>query len=85
MSATYLVAMRDTTGRTLADESVDDYGRAKRRYREHVRTFNGDGFALEVAEIALIRVDDERRRSTLASTRPQTSRAKAQLAMGVGE
>ena len=87
---TYLVAMRDARGRTLVEDhgeagSEHDERKAKRRYQQHVRTFNSAGFSEEVSEIVLIRLDDNRRRSTLRSTKPQTSRAKAQLAMGVGE
>jgi hypothetical protein len=81
---TYVIAMRDSRGRTLATEDCDDYGRAKRRYAHAVTTLNGGGFDSDIAEIALVRLSD-RTQTTLRSTKPQTARAKAQMAMGVSD
>jgi hypothetical protein len=79
---TYVVAMRDSRGRTMATEGETDYGRAKRRYAQAVTTFNGGGYDSDVSEVALVKLSD-RTQTTLRSTRPQTARAKAQMRAAV--
>jgi len=82
---TYHVAMLDRTGRTLAEDSAaaGDERQAKALYRRAVTTLHNAGYADEVHAVALIRVDDARRRSVLASTAPTTARARGQARAGL--
>ena len=86
---TYLIALRNAAGATIIEDwgiyTPDDSERnAMRRYRHEVKRWQRGELHPEVAEVALMRLDGDRRRSTIRSTRPQTSRAKAQLAMVEG-
>lgn len=85
---TYAVVMSDARGRELSRDTgptglLTDAKKARDLYRRAVGKLQNGGFDDDVAGVTLYRFQ-HKNRSVVQSTVPQTSRGKAQMAMGLG-
>lgn len=85
---TYAVVITNGAGKELSRDSgptgvLTDVKKAKDLYRRAVVKLQSGGYDQDVAGVTLYRFQ-HKNRSVVQSTVPQTSRGKAQLAMGLG-